>query len=697
MNKIQNIIFIFIVLFLLGSYHAVRADFVCGSTVTRGGLTYGSVTGADGKCWLDRNLGALAVSGNGWLFQWGRSDDNHQVTSSGTTTTLSGTNTPGHGLFIKATSSPYDWRSPQYANLWQGTYGINNPCPAGFRIPTQSEWATLISASGITNTATAAASALKIPAAGARAYDTASVYFVGGNGYYWSSTPYSIYAYFVQITGTSVFPANYTNRAQGESVRCIKGITTPVVTTDAVTSITSTTAVGNGTVTDTGGNNPTRYIEWGTTSGSYPNSCNAGIGGMGAYSCSMTGLSVGTTYYVRAKVVNTAGTTYGSETSFVVVVAPTVTTQSTTSITSTGAIGNGTITATGGNNPTRDIEWGTTSGIYTNSCTAGTGSTGPYSCSITSLSPNTTYYVRAKATNSAGTSYGGETSFTTLVALPTVTTQSTSNITISSATGNATITYTGGENPTREIEWGTETNVYTTGSCSASVGGTGTYSCNLTNLQPNTQYFARAKATNSAGTTYGEETQFTTLIDTPDTTTVAPSVITTSSAIGHGTITDTGGENPERFIEWGTVSETYTDSCTAGTGGTGDYACDITNLNPNITYYTRAKATNSAGTSYGSELSFTTLVANPTATTQATTIIQTTTAQGNGTVTATGGENPERFIQYTTTSNDYDTAEECTAGTGSTGQYSCTMTNLTPNTQYFVRAKVTNSSGTTYG
>ncbi|MFA5942801.1 MAG: hypothetical protein WC798_04025, partial [Candidatus Paceibacterota bacterium] len=101
-------------------------------------------------------------------------------------------------------------------------------------------------------------------------------------------------------------------------------------------------------------------------------------------------------------------------TSYADLSAPTVTTVAASDINPTAAQGNGNITSTNGENPTRYIEWGTTSGIYTDSCSAGTGSTGAYSCNITNLTPDTTYYYRAKATNSAGTSYGSELSFHSL-------------------------------------------------------------------------------------------------------------------------------------------------------------------------------------------------------------------------------------------------------------------------------------------
>ncbi|MFA5993487.1 MAG: hypothetical protein WC823_00845, partial [Parcubacteria group bacterium] len=105
---------------------------------------------------------------------------------------------------------------------------------------------------------------------------------------------------------------------------------------------------------------------------------------------------------------NDAGANYGVTTTWRPLSIPTVTTQATTSITMIVAVGNGNVTATGNENPTRFMEWGTTTNTYTSSCSAGTGSTGAYSCNLTSLTPDTTYYVRAKATNSAGTSYGTE-------------------------------------------------------------------------------------------------------------------------------------------------------------------------------------------------------------------------------------------------------------------------------------------------
>lgn len=101
-----------------------------------------------GRIWMDRNLGALRVAqsttdadAQGWLYQWGRLTDGHQLRNSSTTSVLSATSNPGNNFFITATVNPFDWRSPvQDGSAWQGVNGLNNPCPAGFRIPSLSEF-----------------------------------------------------------------------------------------------------------------------------------------------------------------------------------------------------------------------------------------------------------------------------------------------------------------------------------------------------------------------------------------------------------------------------------------------------------------------------------------------------------------------------------------------------------------------------
>ena len=202
-----------------------------GSEVTYGTILvdYGSDVGE--KCWLDRNLGATQVAtasddhlAYGDLFQWGRLDDGHQVRDplSNTTSTLSTTDDPGHGSFITIGSSPYDWRSPQNDNLWQGVNGINNPCPQGYRLPTGAELNAERQSWSSNNSAGAFASPLKLPVAGRRSGSNGSLYTVGSRGDYWSSTVGGVYSRRLYFDGTGASMYNDGRRADGRSVRCIK-------------------------------------------------------------------------------------------------------------------------------------------------------------------------------------------------------------------------------------------------------------------------------------------------------------------------------------------------------------------------------------------------------------------------------------------------------------------------------------------
>jgi len=191
---------------------------------TFNGVTYKPVA-SSGKCWLDRNLGATQVATSsadaasyGDLYQWGRLADGHQIRTSETTTTLSATDTPENGNFIIESS---DWRSPQNDNLWQGVNGINNPCPSGYRIPTEAEWQAEDNAFSPNNAAGAFASPLKLPVAGNRGSSVGSLGNVGGGGRYWSSTISGTVAsyLFFNDSNARIFTVN---RAYGLSVRCLK-------------------------------------------------------------------------------------------------------------------------------------------------------------------------------------------------------------------------------------------------------------------------------------------------------------------------------------------------------------------------------------------------------------------------------------------------------------------------------------------
>ncbi len=177
---------------------------------------------------MDRNLGATqaatsSTDGNAYgdLYQWGRESDGHQCRTSATTTALSSTDQPANGNFILAPDAPGDWRSPQNDNLWQGVGGINNPCPSGYRLPTEAEWEIERLTWGTNNAAGAFASPLKLPLAGYRVGTSGSLSIGGAAGSYWSSTVNGVNSQGLNFNSGNAYMSS-SSRASGVCVRCIK-------------------------------------------------------------------------------------------------------------------------------------------------------------------------------------------------------------------------------------------------------------------------------------------------------------------------------------------------------------------------------------------------------------------------------------------------------------------------------------------
>jgi uncharacterized protein (TIGR02145 family) len=177
---------------------------------------------------MDRNLGATQVATSstdtasyGHLYQWGRFTDGHQIRTSGLTTTLSNTDVPVNANFITINTAPNDWRSGQNANLWQGVNRINNPCPSGYRLPTEAELDAERVLFVSQDAAGAFASVLKLPAAGDRGFLDGVLNNVGTHGFYWSSAVSGIIARSLYFNSSTAAFSN-DNRASGLSVRCIK-------------------------------------------------------------------------------------------------------------------------------------------------------------------------------------------------------------------------------------------------------------------------------------------------------------------------------------------------------------------------------------------------------------------------------------------------------------------------------------------
>lgn len=195
---------------------------------------------------------------------------------------------------------------------------------------------------------------------------------------------------------------------------------------------------------------------------------------------------------------------------------PDVITSPVTNITMTSATGGGTVTTDDGSTVLeRGVCWNTTSDPTISDSRTNDGSgTGTFTSEITGLTENTTYLVRAYATNSAGVGYGESISFTTSSGgpeLPVVTTAAVSDITNESAVCGGNLTSDGGADwVAGGVCWSTDPNPDKSNSFSLDINNEGSFTSTMTRLTASTKYYVRAYATNSNGTSYGNEVSFTT-------------------------------------------------------------------------------------------------------------------------------------------------------------------------------------------
>jgi len=221
-------------------------------------------------------------------------------------------------------------------------------------------------------------------------------------------TAYNIRAYAINEKGTA-----YSDQATFTTISTI-----PILTTMALSAVTSNSATSGGNITSDGGSPVTvRGVCWSLGANpSITNTHSTDGTGNGNYSSSITGLSPGITYYVRAYATNSLGTAYGNQVSATTLTTlPEVSTGAISAITTTSAACLGNVSGDGGATVSaRGICWGSSQHPTINDfkTTDGMG-IGTFTGNITGLTANTIYYIRAYATNSQGVSYGNELSFTT--------------------------------------------------------------------------------------------------------------------------------------------------------------------------------------------------------------------------------------------------------------------------------------------
>ena len=341
---------------------------------------------------------------------------------------------------------------------------------------------------------------------------------------------------------------------------------------------------------------------------------------IGEYSDIASSLLVGKIYYVRAYAINKVGVAYGEEqVADLTPLPPTVQTNEVSAISpdAASATFNATITDTG------DPIYTERGFVYSKSQTPTTGNAtkvtvsgtdeGNYSKTETGLDVNCMYYVRAFVTYSGGTVYGEEKSFTIKkLSLPTVTTTSPTDIAYTWATVGGNVTNDGaGTVSERGVCYSTSANPTTSDNVEKSGSGVGNYTVDLYSLSDGTTYYVRAYAINEKGISYGEEKSFTTLqYGKPTVLTSSVSDVSYVSATVNCEVTADGGATiTERGVCYSTSSNPTTDDLTKTSyGRTGTYNVKLSGLASGETYYVRAYAINSEGTSYGKVLSFKTKV-----------------------------------------------------------------------------------------
>ena len=193
--------------------------------------------------------------------------------------------------------------------------------------------------------------------------------------------------------------------------------------------------------------------------------------------------------------------------------------------------------------------------------------------------------------------------------LPQVTTLPVTNITGYTAASGVNIIANGGNPVTAAgICWSINPNPTLNDSVNPNGSVSGTTNLNLTNLSPGTTYYIRAFATNGGGTAYGNQLTFVTGAALPTLTTINATNITFNSAIVGGNVSNDGGAPvTARGVCWSTTQNpTLANNSLIIGSGLGGFNDTITGLSGNTTYYVRAFATNSSGTAYGNQISFTT-------------------------------------------------------------------------------------------
>lgn len=402
--------------------------------------------------------------------------------------------------------------------------------------------------------------------------------------------------------------------------------------------------------------------------------------------------------------------------------APTVTAGAATSVTNSSATIPGTITVNGCSAITAyGVEYSTTNGFANGSGTQVAGSNlsgGNFSVPLTGLNYSTIYYFKTYATNGGGTSYSAQGSFTTLT--PTIsvgTITAFGNVCINTTSAEKSYTVSGSNlvaNISISAPSGYEISTTSGSGFGSSInltqsGGTVIATTIYVRFVPTAvqAYPGNITNTSTGATSQNVAVSGSGINTAPTVTTTSPATsIDVTSATCGGNVTAVGCQSiTDRGICYGTSSNPdITGSKTTEAGSTGAFSSNISGLTENTLYHFRAYATSSAGTSYGTDVTFTTLKSAPT--TQASLITFSAVGQNSMTVSWTNGNGSKRVViintsnSFTNPTNGADpSANTVYSGSGEQVVYNnssntVTVTGLSQSTTYWFRVYEYNNSGT---
>ncbi|NQX38005.1 hypothetical protein SAMN05421820_10113 [Pedobacter steynii] len=520
--------------------------------------------------------------------------------------------------------------------------------------------------------------------------------------------------------GTTYYVRAYALNSVGLAYGNEQSFTTfiiPTVSTTAVAvSSAGITATGGGTILSNGGTPVTNQgVVWSTS----PNPAlgtsqqtSHDSGAENSFRSSITKLEPVTLYHVRAYAINNQGTAYGNELTFTTpAILPTLTTTYITPSSKSSATTGGNISKDGGAAITsRGVVWSLDRNFNPDAETQkrtsnGTG-TGIFTSEVTGLNLSMAYYVRAYASNSVGTAYGNQVTVTLFPTAPILSTNEATELTGTTAKSGGVITSDGGADVTlKGLCWSIRTNPTINDSRTNNGIGLDPFSGTMTGLLPNTLYYVRAYAQNKIGVAYGlEQRLLTNAYPTLTVTTMATDIRATTATSG-GDITD-DGRTPilSRGVTWNTTGSPTialsTKTVDNTSTGIGKFVAQLKGLTDKTTYYVRAYATNAVGTTYGSEVAFSSLeVMLPTILTNTVTGISSVAAIAGGDIADDGGMPvTARGICWSLNPNPVILAGSYLQhAAGGIGNFSIPFSGLTPGTKYYVRAYATNLKGTIYG